>query len=203
MIVLAKKWFSYDQTSLRHWYFVTLWTYSIIFLPKNFRRALAPLWSSSYGGELAKVATFCNKVIFLFPSCIWWTSQWIVINVDGFGRKYLLDEPGAKFRPLPEFDGIWWWQSMMVIIQTKQLPNSGNFGQRNFFSNSGNQFWPCPGFDGTRWAVLPSMVLLGLSAPRHAWPNNIRDSQNLIWTIFVSISKVRIVNTGCIGIWCR
>ena len=85
-------------------------TYSTIFLPKSdFRRALVPLWSSSYGGELAKVATFCNKVIFLFPSCIWWISQWIVINVDGFGRKYLLDEPGAKFRPLPEFDGIWWW----------------------------------------------------------------------------------------------
>ena len=112
---------------------------------------------------------------------------------------------------IPASAWIWWNLMMMIVVTindgdhshetvTKVLAILGNV---TFFSNSGNQFWPWPGFDGTRWTVLPSMVLLGLSAPCHAWPNNIRDSQNLIWTIFVSISKVRIVNTGCIGIWCR
>ena len=110
-LIRLKKRGGYDQTA--YWGNNNLSIHQsltrLFCLKSNFRRALIPLWSSSYGGELAKVATFCNKVIFLFPSCIWWTSQWIVINVDGFGRKYLLDEPGAKFRPLPGFDGIWWW----------------------------------------------------------------------------------------------
>ena len=110
---------------------------------------------------------------------------------------------------IPASAWIWWNLMMMMIIVTI---NDGDHSdetvakfQRRILGNATfYQLWKpilaLAGFDGTRWAVLPSMVLLGLSAPCHAWPNNIRDSRNLIWTIFVSM---RIVNTGCIGIWYR